>query len=164
MTKKTLLKEKIKVYFKDGSLSADPTVSTLADFYLEKARHNLVTASLLLELSENKQVKKSLKVDPDYNSYDWVVSCGYYAMFHAATAAISTIGIKSRSHVSLIDSLEYHFVYKEKIIDSKDVKKIRAAHYLDEKYVKRMWTTKSQRNIAHYRADKVIAEKDAKRI
>ena len=164
MTKKNILKAKIKGYFKDGILSSDSTATALVNFYIEKARHNLITASILTDISENSDAKRNLKIDSDYIAYDWVVSCGYYAMFHAATAAISAIGIKSRSHVSLIDCLEYHFVFKEKVIESEDIDKIRLAHNLDEKYVNKMWSTKSKRNIAHYRADKVIAEKDAKKI
>ena len=85
-------------------------------------------------------------------------------MFHAATAAMAAIGIKAASHESLIEGLEYHFVFKEKVIESEDIEKIKSAKRLDEKYVNRMWATKSKRNTAQYKADSVIAQIDAEKI
>jgi len=85
-------------------------------------------------------------------------------MFHAATAALAAIGIKAQNHESIIEGLEYHFVFKEKAIESKEIEKIKYAKRLDEKYVNRMWATKSKRNTAQYKADAVIAQKDAEKI
>lgn len=85
-------------------------------------------------------------------------------MFHAATAALAKIGIKAQSHESLIEGLEYHFVFKENTVEHEDIEKIKHAKKLDEKYVNRMWATKSKRNTAQYRADAVIAQKDAEKI
>jgi uncharacterized protein (UPF0332 family) len=162
--KKDLLKIKVKGYFDDDVLRVDPSIVTLVKYYIDKARHNIETASLLMEASKDKESKKKLKISTDYVGYDWVISCGYYAMFHAATAALAAIGIKAESHESLIEGLEYHFVLKEKAIESEDVEKIKHAKKLDEKYVNRMWATKSKRNTAQYKADVVIAQKDAEKI
>ena len=85
-------------------------------------------------------------------------------MFHAATAALAAIGIKAESHESLIEGLEYHFVFKGKAMESEDIEKIKSAKRLDEKYVNRMWATKSKRNTAQYKADAVIAQQDAEKI
>ncbi|MBL7132277.1 MAG: HEPN domain-containing protein [Candidatus Omnitrophica bacterium] len=162
--KKEMLKIKVKGYFDNGDLRIDPTITTLVKYHLDKARHNIETGSLLMELSKDKESKKRLKVSADYIGYDWTISCGYYAMFHAATAALAAIGIKAGSHESLIEGLEYHFVFKEKAIESGDIEKIKSAKTLDEKYVNRMWATKSKRNTAQYKADAVIAQKDAEKI
>ena len=162
--KKEILKIKVKGYFDNGDLKVDSTITVLVKYYVDKARHNIETGSLLMEVSEDEEVKKRLKVRADYIGYDWTISCGYYAMFHAATAALAAIGIKAQSHESLIEGLEYHFVCKEKVIESRDIKKIKFAKRLDEKYVNRMWATKSKRNTAQYKADSVIAQKDAEKI
>jgi len=162
--KKEMLKIKVKGYFENGDLKADSTITTLVEYHVDKARHNIETSSLLMEVSKDKESKKKLKVSADYIGYDWVISCGYYAMFHAATAALAAIGIKAQSHESLIEGLEYHFVLKEKAIASDDIEKIKSAKRLDEKYVNRMWATKSKRNTAQYRADSVIVQKDAEKI
>jgi len=102
-------------------------------------------------------------VGEGYIGYDWVISCGYYAMFHAATAALADIGIRAETHESLIEGLEYHFVYKESSIGSRDIEKIKSAKKLDDRYVNKMWATKSKRNTAQYKADAVIAQKDAEK-
>jgi uncharacterized protein (UPF0332 family) len=162
--KKEMLKIKVRGYFDNGDLRRDPTVTVLVKYHVDKARHNIQTASLLMEASKDIDIKKRLGVGVDYIGYDWVVSCGYYAMFHAATAALATIGIKAETHESLIEGLEYHFVYKENVIKPEDVEKIKSAKKLDEKYINRMWATKSKRNTAQYRADAVIAQKDAEKI
>ena len=162
--KNEMLKIKVKGYFDNGDLKADSTITALVRYHIDKARHNIETGSLLMEVSEDEESKKRLKVNTDYIGYDWTISCGYYAMFHAATAALAAIGIKAQSHESLIEGLEYHFVLKEKAIESKDIEKIKFAKRLDEKYVNRMWATKSKRNTAQYKADSVIAQKDAERI
>ena len=161
--KRGMLKIKVKGYFDNGDLRADSTITVLVKYHVDKARHNIQTASLLMEASRDRDLKKRLKVSEDYIGYDWVISCGYYAMFHAATAALADIGIKAETHESLIEGLEYHFVYKENVIESKDMEKIKSAKKLDERYVNRMWATKSRRNTAQYKADAVIAQKDAQR-
>lgn len=162
--KKEMLKIKVKGYFDNGDLKADPTITTLVKYHVDKARHNIETASLLMEASKDKETKKRLKVSTDYIGYDWTISCGYYAMFHAATAALAEIGIKAQNHESLIEGLEYHFVLKEKAIKTEDLEKLKSAKRLDEVYVNRMWATKSKRNTAQYKADSVIAQKDAEKI
>ncbi|MFH1867512.1 MAG: HEPN domain-containing protein [Candidatus Omnitrophota bacterium] len=162
--KKELLKTKVKGYFENGDLRIDSTITALVKYHIDKARHNIETASLLIEASKDRETKKRLKISGDYIGYDWVISCGYYAMFHAATAALAAIGIKTESHESLIEGLEYHFVLKEKAIESRDIQKIKYAKKLDEKYVNRMWATKSKRNTAQYKADAVILQEDAEKV
>lgn len=161
--KRGMLKIKIKAYFDNGDLYLDPSFSVLVPYYIDKARHNLETASILLELSGDESIKKKYKVRDDYHGYDWVISCGYYAMFHIATAALGAVGIKAKEHECLIEGLEYYFVYKEKVIDNEDVKKLTEARKLEEKYVNRMWAVKSKRNTAQYKAEAVIARKDAEK-
>lgn len=164
--KREMLKIKVKGYFDNGDLRRDSTITVLVKYHIDKARHNIQTASLLMEASGDRELKKRLKVGEDYIGYDWVISCGYYAMFHAATAALADIGIKAETHESLIEGLEYHFVYfvyKESLIESKDIEKIKSAKRLDYRYVNRMWATKSKRNTAQYKADAVIAQKDAEK-
>jgi len=162
--KKKMLQIKIKEYFKNGDLRTDSTITALVKYHIDKARHNIETSSLLMEVSRDKESKKKLKLSSDYIGYDWTINCGYYAMFHAATAALAAIGIKAQSHESLIEGLEYHFVLKERAIDSEDIEKIKSAKKLDEKYVNRMWATKSKRNTAQYKADSVIDQKNAEKI
>lgn len=162
--KKDLLKLKIDGYLKDGSIYEDRNFSTLVPYYMAKARHNLLTANLLNKISEDPKAKKSLSLPDDYVGYDWAISAGYYAMYHIATALLGLIDIRSRSHESLINALEYQFVHKQKLLETDFIKKISEAKRLEESYVNKMWTAKSKRNIAHYKAEKDISRKDAVRI
>ncbi|MBU0878340.1 MAG: hypothetical protein KKD55_01860 [Candidatus Omnitrophica bacterium] len=125
--KNEMLKIKVKGYFDNGDLKVDSTITALVKYHIDKARHNIETGSLLMEASKEEEIKKRLKVSIDYTGYDWTISCGYYAMFHAATAALAAIGIKAQSHESLIEGLECHFVLKEKAIELKDIEKIKYA-------------------------------------
>ena len=161
--RKRLLKAKVKGYFTEGKLRIDSSFTLLVPYYLDKARHNLETASVLLQLSENIELKKRAKIREDYYAYDWVISAGYYAMFHAATAALGAIGIRAETHEILIEGLEYYFVYKEKIMESEDIERLNESKRLEEKYVNRMWATKSRRVTAQYKAEKTIAKENAEK-
>lgn len=162
--KKELLKLKIDGYLKDGSIYEDRSFSTLVPYYVDKARHNLLTANLLNKISDDAKTKKLLSIPEDYVGYDWVISASYYAMYHMATALLGLIDIRSRSHESLISTLEYQFVHKQKLLENKFIKKISEGRRLEDHYVNKMWAAKSKRNIAHYKAEKDISRKDAARI
>jgi len=77
--KKEMLKIKVKGYFDNGDLRdlrVDPTIIALIRYHVDKARHNIETGSLLMEVSKDKENKKRLKVSADYIGYDWIISCG----------------------------------------------------------------------------------------
>ena len=50
--KKEMLKIKVKGYFDNGDLKVDPTITALVKYHVDKARHNIETGSLLMEVSE----------------------------------------------------------------------------------------------------------------
>lgn len=162
--KKELLELKIDGYLKDGDIYEDKDFFTLVPYYATKARHNILTANLLNNISENVNIKRTLSIPDDYIGFDWVIGAGYYAMYHIATALLGTVGIRTKSHESLINALEYQFVYKQKLLETEFIEKISEAKALEEHYVNKMWTAKSKRTIAHYRAEKEISKKDAIRI
>jgi len=162
--RKELLKLKIDGYLKDGDVYEDKGFSALVPYYITKARHNLLTANLLNKISEEVQNKRLLSIPDDYAGYDWVIGAGYYAMYHIATALLGVIRIRTKSHESLINALEYQFVHKQKLLETEFIKKISEAKTLEEHYVNKMWTAKSRRTIAHYRAEKEISRKDANKV
>jgi len=117
-----LLRLKIDGYVKEGDIYEDKDFHTLVPYYINKARHNLATANLIYNISENAQVKHSLSLSDDYAAFDWVIVAGYYAMFHMATALLGLMGIKAGSHESLISALEYQFVHKQNLLETKFIK------------------------------------------
>src|SRR3989344_9621693 len=96
----------IKQLIRQGYISKDNSVKNLSQRYLKKAKNNLITMKILSEIQENKEVKDLLKIPSDYNSDEWVVIAGYYAMYTSALALISKIGYKSKNHTATIILLE----------------------------------------------------------
>lgn len=156
-----LLELKIEGYVQSKDLYEDKNFIVLVPYYLDKSRHNLETANLLLKLSEDEGAKRALKLPDDYSAYDWVISASYYAMFHAAAAVLGDVGLRTRSHECLIEALEFHFVHKKRILKVELVEKIIRLRSLERKYVNQMWSVKSRRNIAHYKAEESISRSDA---
>lgn len=110
----------IKQLIKQGYISKDDSVRNLSKKYLQKARTNLITMSLLSELNTNKKAKDLLNIPLDYNSDEWVVITGYYAMYSSALALISKIGYKSKNHAATIFLLEEFFI-KKKLMSKEDL-------------------------------------------
>ena len=105
-----LLELKMEGYVQSKDLYEDKNFAVLVPYYIDKSRHNLETASLLLRLSEVEGAKRALTLRGDYSAYDWVISASYYAMFHAATAILGHVGLRARSHECLIEALDFYFV------------------------------------------------------
>ena len=57
-----MLKIKVKGFFNDGDLKVDSSLTALVNYHIAKARHNLETAAILIELSENSESKKHMKI------------------------------------------------------------------------------------------------------
>lgn len=161
--KEKLLQLKIDGYVQSKDLYEDKNFVVLISYYLDKSRHNLETASLLLKLSEDTESKRTLNLRKDYSAYDWVISASYYAMFHAATAVLGSLGLRARTHECLIEALEYHFVHKEKILETEMIEKVIHLRSLEKRYITQMWSTKSRRNMAHYKAEESISRSDAQK-
>ena len=114
------MKTEINQLIRQGYISKDDSVRNLSRKYLQKARNNLITMSLLSEVNANKKVRDLLKIPQDYSSDEWVVITGYYAMYSSALALISKIGYKSKNHTATISLLEEFFI-KKKLMSKEDI-------------------------------------------
>lgn len=161
MKRYQILKSKIDGYLKDGDIYEDKNFPALVPYYMDKARHNLLIAKLIFNISNDTRLNKILSLSDDFHAFDWVIITSYYAMFHMSTALLGTIAIRTRTHESLINALEYQFVHKKNLLESDFIKKISEAKKLEEQYVNRMWIAKAKRITAHYKAEKEISKKDA---
>ena len=70
-----------------------------AEEHLEKANRNLFAAKLM---NDNK-------------FFDWAITCGYYAMYHATMASLWLIGLEARSHECAIAAFEIFYVKEQKV-------------------------------------------------
>jgi uncharacterized protein (UPF0332 family) len=150
----------IKQLIRQGYISRDDSVKNLSRKYLQKARNNLVTMSLLSEINTSKKARDLLKIPSDYNCDEWVVITGYYAMYSSALALIAKIGYKSKNHAATIILLEEFFI-KKKLMSKEDISLLKNA-IIQKSEIEKLSEAKHKREIAQYsvtkQTTKAIAE------
>ncbi len=135
-------------YIKQGQLSKDNSYRSLTNKFLQKARQNLITMSILSELNDNKKARELLKAPKDYDSNEWVVISGYYAMYTAAISLLAKIGYRSKNHTATLCVLEEFFV-KKKILDEDILILLKSAMFHKEE-VEKLSDARYKREIAQY--------------
>ena len=73
----------------------------------------------------------------------------YYSMYHAALAALASIGYKSSLHTAKIIALEVHFV-KKKLLEKEYLEKLIQAHEFEGEYIEKLRYARKQRETAQY--------------
>jgi len=106
-------KNNVKQYIDEGLLrTGDKDASKFVEFFLKNAESSLQTASILQEISDRQELKHTLKLSIDFESYLWVIVASYYSMFYAATALLASQGIRATGqivHKVTSDSLIHFF-------------------------------------------------------
>ncbi len=149
-----VLKGKIDYYKRaqrgeQPALEKDLTVKHLAGKHMEKAGFNLVVANLLWNISEDEKLKKVHGLNPNFKCYESVIEAAYYAMYHAAMAAMASIGYRVRSHEAAVWALYYYYVH-EGILEERLVGMLDKARSLKEEYVDMLAKGRQTRRIAAY--------------
>ncbi len=145
-----------------GYISKDDSVKKLSQKYLQKARNNLITMSLLSDINNNKKARDLLKIPPDYNSDEWVVICGYYAMYASALSLIAKIGYKSKNHTATIRLLEEFFI-KKKLLSKEDLLLLDNA-LIQKLEIEKLSEARHKREIAQYSVTKQTTKEIAESI
>ncbi len=153
--------EKINRFIDQSLLIKTPFIARLARRFLNKARNNLVTMSILLDLQDNAEAKEALSVPEDYDPTEWIVICGYYAMYMAALGALARVGYRSKNHAATVAALETFFVEK-KLLEPEYLKMLERVQ-LEREQIEHLRLAKERREIAQYSVTKQttmsIAEK-----
>ena len=109
----------VKIYMEDGLLkTGDKDAAKFVEFFMANAESSLRTASILQEISDENNLKETLKVSSDFESYLWVIVSSYYSMFYAATAILAKQGIRATGqivHKVTADALIHFFGSNEKL-------------------------------------------------
>ncbi len=147
-----MMKGKIDFYLRNGSLVRDKTVVSLANEYLEKARTNLITMNLLADIQDKEDIRKQLEVPETYSTYEWVVICGYYAMYSAALALLAKTGFRSKVHTATLLVLEEVFV-KRRLLDEESFLHLKNAMFHIEE-IEKLSDARHKREIAQYSVTK----------
>jgi uncharacterized protein (UPF0332 family) len=115
------IENNVKAYLAEGLLRKDPSAKELVNIYLQNAERSFATASLLLSVSDSPELKKANKIEPDFETYIWVLVTSYYAMFYAANALLAKIGLKTTekiAHKVTSDALVVYFILNNKLAKS----------------------------------------------
>lgn len=156
------MKKDINWFIREGLLARTPFIQRLAPRFIEKAKYNLVTLSILFDIYDNKEAKDSLDIPDDYDSSEWAVVCAYYAMYMASSAALAGIGYRSKNHAATVLALETFFV-KKRLLEGKYLKMIEKAQ-LEKEYVDDLNLARDRREIAQYSVTKGTTRKIAEEI
>ena len=154
--------KKIDFYLKRGQIARDKTIMNLAKKYMSKARNNLVTMRVLSEINKNRKSRNLLKIPNNYDANEWVVICGYYAMYSAALSLLAKIGFRSKNHSATIIILEDYFVKKNQL-NKEDLLIIKNAQFQKEE-IENISEARRNREIAQYSVTKQMTKEIAKKI
>jgi uncharacterized protein (UPF0332 family) len=147
----------IQDYLKKKSLIKDPDISRLGGSYLQKAKTNLLTASILFDINGNPEAKRLLQIPQNYSSDEWVVISSYYAMYASALALLAKIGYKSSSHSGTIVAIDHFFVKKE-LIEKEFLNMLEHAHaQITQQEIHDLESAKDNREIAQYSVTKATS-------
>ncbi|MFH1786245.1 MAG: hypothetical protein ABH829_01130 [archaeon] len=145
------LKKKLRKFEEEGTFGKGFHIARLVPNHIEKARHNLLVAKVLRLLDKSKNAQDILKLH-DFKANDWVVVCSYYAMYHAALAAIGKLGFWSKNHAATSMALECYYVRKG-LLEKKHLETLREAKKLEEEYVMKLRRARRERETAQYSAE-----------
>jgi len=123
MKRPELLKRKIKAYLKKKQLLKSTEHLKLEKPFLAKARKNLSVANLLMKISGDTELKKTLGLGEGFETHDWVIIMSYYAMYTSALAAMARQGLKSKSHAATLAVMEYHYHHEQQKLEMKHLEK-----------------------------------------
>jgi uncharacterized protein (UPF0332 family) len=115
------IERNVREYLLKGILKKDPSAKDLVSIYMQNAERSYATASLLLDISDSKDLKKANKIEPDFETYIWVLVSSYYSMFYAANALLAKLGLKTtevKAHKVTSDALVVYFILNNKLAKS----------------------------------------------
>jgi uncharacterized protein (UPF0332 family) len=153
------MKKDINWFIKEGLLIKTQFIQKLAPRFIEKAKNNLITLSILFDIQDNKPARESLNVPEDYDSSEWAVVCAYYAMYIAASAALAKIDYRSKNHTATILALEAFFV-KRKLLEESYIGMLEKAQ-LEKQYIDNLNIARERREIAQYSVTKETSRRIA---
>lgn len=156
------MKKDMDWFIAEGLLNKTPFIAKLTLRFLEKAKNNLVTMSLLYDLDSNNKARELLNIPQEHDANEWVVACGYYAMYMAASAALAKINYRSKNHTATIIALDAFFV-KKNLLEPRYLKMIENAQ-LEKEHVEQLKIARDRREIAQYSVTKQTTKEIAKLI
>jgi uncharacterized protein (UPF0332 family) len=123
--------------------------------HLDRAKDDFLLAAATKKLIENEGARMELGMPEDYpNLHHWLIIHSYYAMYHAATAAVAKKKIRSQSHKATITALAKHYVTGEQL----ELDFIRTLEYVYLAYIE---SGRESRQGAQYNVDREYSKEEA---
>ena len=123
--------------------------------YLARSKDDFLWATAVKKLIENPKIRQELNLPEDYlNICHWLIIISYYAMYHAATAAIAKKKIKCESHKATITSLAKHYATDEEL----EFDFIEKLNYI---YIEYIESGREKRRGAQYNVEKIYSQQEA---
>jgi uncharacterized protein (UPF0332 family) len=85
------------------------------DYYLIKSSKDLTLGRALATLFQDKEKKKSLELEENFEYWEWVATIYYYSMLKAAKAIIAKKGYQTDDHYATLCALAKLFVVKNEL-------------------------------------------------
>lgn len=141
----------------------DSSQKKFSKAYLQKSVNTLEFAGILDIISKDKDKKASIGIPLDREYYDWIIITSYYAMYHAATAALADTGIKTTTHGATVIALDYWYCREKNLLERKYIDLIEKAKFGDED-IQTIDKAMKIRTNAQYTVSKKYNEAEAKRL
>jgi len=109
----------VRQFIADGLLRVkDDTVKRFVPFFMEQAEKSLRTAVFIHGLSTSDNLKQTMGVEKNFESYVWVIVTSYYSMFYSALALLAREGIRVGRqivHKVTADALIHFFISNKRL-------------------------------------------------
>lgn len=102
---------------------------------------------------------RAMKLMFDNDLFDWTISCGYYAMYHAVLASLFKIGIRATAHYCAIAAFKKFYVERGKI-SHEYITYIKKAKQLEQKYADTLEKAQEERVVEQYGVE-ILTNDDA---
>lgn len=111
-----IIESNVNIYLKDG-LFKKGNYDNLTEFYIKTAKKTLQTADVLMQISENREIKDKLGLLDNFESFLWAITTSYYSMFYILNALFSKNGIKIGDKIAhkVSSDVFYYFIKNNKI-------------------------------------------------
>jgi len=123
--------------------------------YLSRSKDDFLWANATRKIIESAKLKQELGLPADFqNLYHWLIIESYYAMYHAATAAIAKRKIKAGTHIATITSLAKHYVTTDEL-------ELDPVKMLEHMYLTYIESGRESRKGAQYNVDREYSKQEA---
>ena len=134
----------------------------LAPLHMKKSAADMLSARVEKLMLKDENIRKNTIIE-EYNSWDWVITKSYYAMYHSVLALLARLGVRTKTHFITLVAFELFFV-KKNMVNEKYLgifNKVKESAKIPGAYLDEIKEVKEKRFAANYDVEASIKEKEA---